>query len=72
MNILKKILGVVWILLGIAAAYYLIINQAIPLWQKGGENIIPAVIYIVILGPMIAGTLAAFGLFSLQGEYDEK
>ena len=71
MNIIKKILGVVWILLGIAAVYYLIINQAIPLWNKGGENRIPAVIYTVILGPMIAGSLGAFGLFSIQGEYDE-
>ena len=71
MNIIKKILGFVWILLGIAAVYYLIINQAIPLWNKGGENRIPAVIYTVILGPMIAGSLGAFGLFSIQGEYDE-
>jgi hypothetical protein len=52
--------------------YYLIVNQAIPLWNKGGENRIPAVIYTVILGPMIAGALGAFGLFSMQGEYDEK
>jgi uncharacterized membrane protein len=72
MNILKKLLGVVWILIGLAAVYYLIINQAIPLWNKGGENRIPAVIYTVILGPMIAGSLGAFGLFSIQGEYDEK
>ncbi|MCF8324838.1 MAG: hypothetical protein K9I84_07750 [Leadbetterella sp.] len=72
MNILKKLLGVVWILIGLAAVYYLIINQAIPLWKKGGENRIPAVIYTVILGPMIAGSLGAFGLFSIQGEYDEK
>jgi hypothetical protein len=72
MNILKKILGAVWILIGIAAVYYLIVNQAIPLWNKGGENRIPAVIYTVILGPMIAGSLGAFGWFSIQGEYDEK
>lgn len=72
MNIIKKLLGVVWILIGLAAVYYLIISQSIPLWNKGGENRITAVIYTVILGPMIAGSLGAFGLFSLQGEYDQK
>jgi uncharacterized membrane protein len=72
MNIIKRILGVVWIALGVLAVYYLIINQAIPLWNKGGENRIPAVIYTVIIGPMIAGSLGAFGLFSLQGEYNDK
>lgn len=71
MNIIKKILGIVWIALGLGAVYYLIINQAIPLYEKGGENVIPAVIYTFILCPMIAGALGAFGLFSIQGEYDE-
>ena len=72
MNFIKRLLGGLWIVLGIAAVYYLIVNQAIPLWIKGGENIIPAVIYIFVLGPMIAGSLGAFGLFSIQGEYDKK
>ena len=72
MNAIKKILGIVWIAIGIYAVYYLFVNQAVTLWNKGGENIIPAIIYTVILCPMIAGALGAFGLFSLQGEYDEK
>jgi hypothetical protein len=71
MNTLKKILGLVWIALGLAAVYYLVINQAIPLWQKGGENIIPAIIYTCVLCPMIAGALGAFGWFSIKGEYNE-
>ncbi len=72
MNAIKKILGVVWMVLGAYAVYYLIVNQAITLWNKGGENIIPAVIYTVVLCPMIAGSLGMFGLYSLQGEFDEK
>ena len=71
MNTLKKALGVVWILLGAVAVYYLVYNQAIPLWQKGGENIIAAVIYIFVLCPIIAGSLCAFGWFSLRGKFDE-
>ena len=72
MNIVKRLLGIVWILLGAFAVYYLIVNQAVTLWNKGGENVIPAIIYTVILCPMIAGALGAFGLYSLQGEFDSK
>ena len=70
MNKIKRILGVVWMLLGILAVYYLIINQAIPLWHKGKENLIPAFIYVFILCPIIAGSLGLFGWFSLKGEFD--
>jgi hypothetical protein len=72
MNAIKRILGIVWILIGIGAVYYLIVNQAIMLWNKGGENYIPAIIYTVILCPMIAGSLGTFGFYSLQGEFDSK
>jgi hypothetical protein len=72
MNIIKKILGFVWIALGIIAVYYLIKKQAIPFFIKGGENVIPAIIYTFILSPMIAGALGAFGIYSIQGEYDDK
>jgi uncharacterized membrane protein HdeD (DUF308 family) len=71
MNAIKKILGVVWIIIGIYAVYYLIVNQAMTLWEKGGENVIPAVIYTVVLCPMIAGALGFFGLYCLQGEYND-
>jgi hypothetical protein len=57
MNAIKKILGVVWIIIGIYAVYYLIVN--------------PAVIYTVVLCPMIAGALGFFGLYCLQGEYND-
>lgn len=59
------------ILLGAAAVYYLIYNQAVPLWKAGGENMIPAVIYIFILCPIIAGSLGCFGWFAWKGEFDE-
>ncbi|MCU0325949.1 MAG: hypothetical protein MUF45_11955 [Spirosomaceae bacterium] len=71
MNAIKKILGVVWIAIGLFAVYYLIVNQAVTLWNKGGENRIPAIIYTVVLCPMIAGALGTFGLYCLQGEYNE-
>lgn len=73
MNKVRRIAGVVWILLGLAGGYYLIVNQAIPKFQSDkGEDIIPAIIYAFILTPIIVGGLLIFGKYALQGEYDDK
>jgi hypothetical protein len=70
MNQIKRILGLVWMLLGVLAVYYLIYNQAIPLWKAGGANLIPAVIYIFVLCPIVAGSLGCFGWFCWKGDFD--
>jgi len=71
MNTLKKYLGIAWILLGLAAGYYLIVSQAIPKFESPKpEDKIPALIYAFILTPIIAIGLCIFGYYSLQGEYD--
>lgn len=72
MNILKRILGVVWILLGVYAGYYLLVNQAVPKFMSDkAEDLVPAIIYTFILAPVITGGLAVFGYYSLTGEYDQ-
>jgi nitric oxide reductase large subunit len=72
MNKLKKTLGVVWIILGLAAGYYLIINQALPKFNSNkSDDLIPAIIYAFILTPIIVGGLIIFGKYCLQGEYDD-
>jgi nitric oxide reductase large subunit len=72
MNKIKRILGIVWILLGLTGGYYLIINQAIPKFQSGKtEDLIPAIIYTFVLTPIIVGGLSIFGMYALKGEYDE-
>jgi hypothetical protein len=72
MNQLRRILGILWILLGLAGGYYLIINQAIPKFTSGkSEDLIPAIIYAFILTPIIVGGLLIFGKYALQGEYDQ-
>ena len=72
MNKLKRILGFVWILAGLAGGYYLIINQAIPKFNSDkSEDLIPAIIYTFILTPIIVGGLLIFGKYALQGEYDQ-
>ncbi len=76
MNKLKRILGIVWILIGIYAGYYLIVNQALDMWKVGLadsaniDKLVPAIIYTFILTPIIVGGLFIFGKYALQGEYD--
>ncbi|WGK95516.1 MULTISPECIES: DUF6814 family protein [Flavobacterium] len=73
MNAIKRVLGIVWIATGIAAAYFLLIDQAIPKFETGKqEDLIPAIIYTFILAPIIVGGLGIFGYYSLTGEFDEK
>ncbi len=72
MNTLRRMLGVLWIVLGLAGGYYLIINQAIPKFKSDkSEDLIPAIIYAFILTPIVVGGLLIFGKYSLQGEYDQ-
>lgn len=72
MNTIRRIAGIIWIILGLAGGYYLIINQAIPKFQSGKtEDLIPAIIYAFILTPIIVGGLLIFGKYALQGEYNE-
>jgi nitric oxide reductase large subunit len=72
MNKIRRLAGIVWIILGLAGGYYLIINQAIPKFQSNKtEDLIPAIIYTFILTPIIVGGLLIFGKYALQGEYDD-
>lgn len=70
MNLIKRILGIVWIGLGIGAGIYLIYFQAVPLWAKGGNDLVPAFIYTFVLAPLISIGMSLFGFYSLQGEFD--
>lgn len=69
---LKRLLGVVWIMLGISTGLYLIYFQAMPLWEKGGNDLVPAIIYTFILAPFISIGMSLFGYFALTGEFDQK
>ena len=72
MNTIKKILGLVWIALGIGAGYYLVISQALPLWQTGGNDLVPAIIYTFILAPLITLGMSIFGYYALTGEFNNE
>ena len=70
MNLIKRILGIVWIGLGIGAGIYLIYFQAFPFWPKGGNDLVPAIIYTFVLAPLISIGMSLFGFYALQGEFD--
>jgi hypothetical protein len=78
MDNLKKILGIVWILMGIAAGYYLIVNQALEMWKLGLydvakiEKLVLAIIYTFILTPIIVSGMIYFGIYCLQNEYKKE
>ena len=59
--------------MGIGAGYYLVVSQAIPQFATGKtEDLIPALIYTLILTPIITGGLFIFGYYALLGEYDKR
>lgn len=72
MKKIKRLLGIVWIALGLVAGYYLIINQSMPKFSsEKSDDLIPAIIYAFVLTPIIVGGLLIFGKYCLQGEYDD-
>jgi hypothetical protein len=77
MNTIKKYLGIVWIAIGLYAGYYLFVNQALAMWQKGLsdtkfiEELVPAIIYTFVLTPIIVGGMSIFGMYCLKGEYSK-
>lgn len=73
MNLIKKILGVVWILFAIAAAYFCIFEFGLPKFLSDQqEDLVFGIIILFILTPLIVLGLGTFGYFSLTGEYDEE
>lgn len=70
MNAIKRYLGVLWILVGLFAAY----NRITDSLQKIGSGVQADVIFgwiiLLVLTPIITGSLFLFGMYCLQGEYD--
>ncbi len=73
MNAVKRILGVLWIILSIAAAYFCVFEFGLPkfLSDKQDDSVF-GIIILFILTPLIVLGLGTFGYFSLIGEYNEK
>ena len=70
MNQLKKILGIVWMLLGPLAIYYLVKTAASEIAKKPViDTKVQWVVFVVIFIPIAIGMII-FGWYALKGEYD--
>ncbi len=73
MNTIKKISGIVWMMMGLAVGYFNIIIMGIPKFQTGKqEDLVFGIVNIFVLTPIIVGGLIIFGYYALMGEYSEK
>lgn len=71
MSAIKKVFGIVWALLGIGVIPLAIMRAVQEIGQKPTEeNWIFWSIVVVVLMPIIAFSLIAFGVFALKGEYE--
>ena len=72
MNTLKKILGLLWIILSILIAYFGFTVLGYPKLTSGKqEDLVFGIIIVFILLPIIVGGLFLFGKYALQGEYNK-
>jgi hypothetical protein len=74
MNSIKKILGIVWMLLAISAAYFIIHAAAVNIKAEAKLDInkpLPWLIIIIVFLPVAAG-LFLFGYYAVKGEYSKK
>jgi MFS family permease len=70
---LKKMLGFIWILLGLIAAYFGIIELGLPkIAADKPDDLIFGIIVTFIVTPIITIGLFTFGKYALQGEYDDR
>lgn len=72
MDGLKKILGIFWILIALAVAYFGITVMGIPKLASGKqEDLVFGIIILFVLVPIVSGGMAIFGYYSLIGEYSD-
>lgn len=70
MNALKRILGIFWLALAVAAAYFCVFIFGLPKLETGKQDdMVFGIIILFILTPLIVLGLGAFGYFALKGEY---
>lgn len=72
MNQLKRALGLIWIGLAIAAAYFCIFDFGLPKLASGKQDdLVFGLIILFILTPLVVFGMVIFGYYSLMGEYDK-
>ncbi len=71
MKQLKRLLGLIWIGLAIAAGYFCTFEFGLPkLLSDKQDDLVFGIIILFILTPLIVTGLGTFGYYALTGEYD--
>ncbi len=72
MDSIKKLLGIVWMLLSAVVLYYGLTVFGLPKLNTGKQDdLIFGLIIVFILLPIIFGGLAVFGWYAFKGEYSK-
>ncbi|WP_298151944.1 DUF6814 family protein [Flavobacterium sp.] len=73
MNSLRRLLGIVWIALALAAAYFSVFVLGLPKMETGKqEDLVFGIIVLFVLTPLVVLGLGTFGYYALCGEYTDK
>lgn len=73
MNALKKYLGIVWLAMAAAAAYFCIVEFGLPkLVSEKQEDLVFGIIILFVLTPLIVLGLGIFGYYALLDEYRDE
>lgn len=73
MNTIKQALGVLWVILAVAAAYFCVFEFGLPkLLSDQQDDLVFGVIILFILTPLIVLGLGTFGYFAVIGEYNDR
>ncbi len=71
LNVIKRYFGIVWIGLGISAAYFGVVELGLPKVNSGiQDDFIFGIIMLVFITPIASIGLCLFGKYALDGEYD--
>ncbi|MGE9313730.1 DUF6814 family protein [Niabella sp. CJ426] len=72
MNVIKRILGVIWFLLGPSVTFFLIAGAVKNIDSSGNKDINNPVIWVIIIAifvPIAIG-LMIFGWYAIKNEYE--
>ena len=70
MNQIKKLAGVIWLLLGPASIYFIVREAAHEIAVKPGiDTVIQWGVFVVIFIPIAIG-MSIFGYYAIKGEYN--
>lgn len=73
MNTIKQALGVLWVILAVAATYFCVFEFGLPkLLSDQQDDLVFGIIILFILTPLIVLGLGTFGYFAVIGEYNDK